>query len=371
MQMTERSWRLEKASRHERPQVDWSGNLITLGLATWAMVGVSLDGWAHGKFGQSDTFFTPWHAIFYSGFLATAAWILWLVVREKRVGGVWQAAVPLGYDLGLVGIVVFALGTVGDMLWHMGFGIEEAGKRLGSPAHLLLFIGGMLIITSPFRAAWASPNPQGKSPSLLQFLPTLLSISLATVLVAFMFSYLWGFYSAGFLGADPLWRLARHFAESEGATQALQTLTRVRALSSILVTNLVLLAPVLVMLRRWRLPFGTVAIFFTLTAAWMAAVDELRSAETIGVAFVGGLMADWLLEVLRPAPGRLGTFRAFAAAVPFEVWSLYFLAEHFRWGLTMSPELWVGGIFITAISGLGLSLVMLPAPGSENGLTTL
>ncbi len=344
-----------------QPHLSWRDELITVALATWAMVGISLDGWAHGKFGQADTFFTVWHGIFYAGVFATAAWILWPVLHWRRAGHVGITAVPRGYELGIVGLAIFVVGTVGDMLWHMGFGIEEAGKRLGSPAHLLLFVGGMLIVTSPFRAAWASSAIVGHRPSLREFLPALLSISLAAILTAIMFSYLWGFYSTSYLGVDPLWRLVGHFAQSDGATQALQTMTRARAISSVLVANLVLLAPVLVMLRRWRLPFGTVTIFFTLTATWMAAVDELRFVEAIGVALAGGLVADGLVQVLQLAPRTVGAFRTFATIVPLVLWSAYFLAEHLRWGLTMSPELWAGGIFITALSGLGLSVVMVPA----------
>ena len=40
--------------------------------ATWLIVGIFVDGWAHNN-DKPETFFTPWHALFYSGFLATAA----------------------------------------------------------------------------------------------------------------------------------------------------------------------------------------------------------------------------------------------------------------------------------------------------------
>jgi hypothetical protein len=36
-----------------------------------------LDAWAHNNLAQLETFFTPWHAVLYSGFVALAGW-MWL-----------------------------------------------------------------------------------------------------------------------------------------------------------------------------------------------------------------------------------------------------------------------------------------------------
>ena len=57
-------------------------------LCLWFLGGLYLDGWAHNHLPSAlESFFTPWHGVFYSGFLATAAY-LWLgaIVMANAVG---------------------------------------------------------------------------------------------------------------------------------------------------------------------------------------------------------------------------------------------------------------------------------------------
>jgi hypothetical protein len=49
-------------------------HLITMLMGTWLIVGVFIDGFAHNH-GEVESFFTPWHAILYSGYVACAVWI--------------------------------------------------------------------------------------------------------------------------------------------------------------------------------------------------------------------------------------------------------------------------------------------------------
>ena len=61
------------------------------------------------------------------------------------------------------------------------------------------------------------------------------------------------------------------------------------------VTNLLLLGPLLLLIRRWRPPFGTATLLFGIVAALVAVVDEFARGEVIVVALAGGLAADWLI----------------------------------------------------------------------------
>ena len=54
---------------------------ITLALSGWVTAGLVVDAWSHTYLPQLESFFTPWHALLYSGFLAMAAWI------QGRCGG--------------------------------------------------------------------------------------------------------------------------------------------------------------------------------------------------------------------------------------------------------------------------------------------
>src|ERR1700719_1783169 len=76
---------------------DW----IMLLLCSWLLAGVYIDGWAHNHFTIIDTFFTPWHAVLYSGFLAVAIFLVLTLVQNLRKGYSWWAALPPGYGISL------------------------------------------------------------------------------------------------------------------------------------------------------------------------------------------------------------------------------------------------------------------------------
>ncbi|HEY3246670.1 MAG TPA: hypothetical protein VGK88_00080 [bacterium] len=346
-------------------RLTWNEELITNLLAIWTLVGVFLDGWAHSKYEIIDTFFTPWHGVFYSGFLAMTLWIAWCVIRNHQAGMRWRDAIPTGYSLAIVGLGIFALGAIGDFSWHELFGAEVAGERLASPAHLLLFVGGLLVITAPLRAAWAA-DPEGFAPSLKQFLPTLLSMTLCTTAASYLLLNVWGFRSAELLGTAQLQALLAAVAQSPAVTRTMEVMVQTRVFGSLLLTNLLLLTPVLLMVRRWRIPFGSITILFTTVVAAMNSLTEFRMPEVIAVAFVSGLAADVLVKVLQPSQLRVAAFRILATAAPAVLWGVYSVGTSARWGLTVSPDLWLGGIFFAAVSGFGLSLAMVPCAPKDS-----
>jgi hypothetical protein len=100
---------------------DWAIILASL----WFLAGQFLDGWAHNNLASSlETFFTPWHAVFYVGFFAVASVLVFTQVRNMQRGYPWTHALPNGYWLSLLGVMLFSVGGVGDMIWHTVFGIE-------------------------------------------------------------------------------------------------------------------------------------------------------------------------------------------------------------------------------------------------------
>src|SRR5437867_12449074 len=108
-----------------RAALGWRDHLLTVLFGAWLMVGLFVDGWAHSNLAELETFFTPWHALFYSGFGATAAWIVWCVRRE--------GALPRGYAPAVVGVLSFGVGGVGHLVWHTLFGIERDAEALLGP----------------------------------------------------------------------------------------------------------------------------------------------------------------------------------------------------------------------------------------------
>jgi hypothetical protein len=336
-----------------RPRASWVDDLVVALASGWVVAGMVLDAWAHDH-QRPETFFTPWHGVLYSGFVLVMAWMAWIAVRARllRRG---RAALPVGYGLGLVGVGLFLVSGVGDGAWHTLFGIEVGIEAQLSPTHIGLFLGALLIFTSPLRSAWSSDEP-GPAPTMRAFLPALLSLAWATLLVQFLFLYVSAFRedAPSLVPGQPSAALATIPAHLE--------LIRIRGLVSVLVTNLLLLAPVLFLLRRWRPPFGAVSLLYGLVAALVGAVDEFTRGEVVVAALAGGLAADWL--ILRSArwPNRTLAHRAVAVGTPLALWGCYFLAVELRSGITWPAELWAGSVLFAALGGLALSLLMVPPP---------
>src|ERR1700694_160006 len=68
---------------------------IVVGLCTWLMAGAYLDSWAHRHLYRLETFFTPWHAVLYSGMFAILIFLALSALRnqarEHRPGQVLPA----------------------------------------------------------------------------------------------------------------------------------------------------------------------------------------------------------------------------------------------------------------------------------------
>lgn len=334
-------------------QMGWLADLVMVLCGLWLTGGAFLDGWAHRNLPILESFFTPWHAALYSGYGVCATWILWQIVRNHRAGYSGLSALPRGYRLGLAGVFVFAAGGLGDMLWHLRFGIEKNLDALLSPTHLLLFFGVALILTSPLRSQWARTEVQ--APSFIQFLPALLSMAIVLSFASFMTMYLWG------TAQDFPVLKARYFAQFYSARRDVVYATQQAGLSGMIVTNVMLLAPVLFLLRRWRLPFGSITFLYTFVGVLMSGLLAFRHIPTVVFpGTIAGLAADVLLLVLRPTYSRPLPLRLFAVSVPVVLWGSYFAAEALTRGLGWSTELWSGLVVWNALAGLGLSLMMAP-----------
>lgn len=49
------------------------------GTSLWLVTGLQLDAYAHANFPDLETFWTPWHAVLYSGIAACGLALLWLL----------------------------------------------------------------------------------------------------------------------------------------------------------------------------------------------------------------------------------------------------------------------------------------------------
>src|SRR5215469_4113910 len=117
---------------------DW----IMAVLGSLSILGGLTDVWTHTHIPKLETFFTPWHALVYGSFALQACVLIGTAVINYRKGYSLLNCMPLGYGLSLIGVGVYALSGVGDLLWHTFFGIEQVLDAAFSPTHLCLTIGG-------------------------------------------------------------------------------------------------------------------------------------------------------------------------------------------------------------------------------------
>ena len=311
------------------------------------MGGLFLDGWAHTHIPQLETFFTPWHAVLYSGYLSVALFLVISLYRNHARGYAWSRALPSGYALSLLGAGIFAVSGVADMIWHILFGIEQNVEALLSPTHLGLATGGILCLSGPLRAAWRRPESATRGWRAL--LPMLFSVTFIFSVFTFFTEY-----------AHPFVRLTASFIYTEFFFGVQTSISL--GLVSILFQAALLAGIVLLVVRRFTLPFGAFTMMFTVNIALLSILGN--HYDLIPSAALAGLGADILYWRLKPSTKRPDMLRLFAFAVPALFFLCYFLNLEIIQGIQWSIHLWLGSVFISGIIGLLLSYLVVPLRGA-------
>ncbi len=139
-----------------------------------------------------------------------------------------------------------------------------------------------------------------------------------------------------------------------------QNIAETLGMSSILIQSGLLLALVLLFIRRWgtTLPVGWLTFAFGLNALGLSFIHS--TFWVVPVAGMAGIVADALYCWLRPDTRRMFQLRLFAAAVPVVLYSLYFLALFLLGGVWWQIHLWAGGIVLAGVTGWLVSYLMVP-----------
>jgi hypothetical protein len=342
----------------ERPVSSVAYDGLIVALSAWFLGGLYLDGWAHQHIPTLETFFTPWHAVFYSGFFALAGVLVPTALLSLSRAHSWRQAMPVGYELSLAGVFIFMIGGVLDLIWHTLFGIEADVEALLSPTHLVLALGGVLIVTGPLRAAWQRTDSQPRG--ALRSVPMVLSLTFIFSVLTFFTQYAHPF------GAT----LAANSSRPVSDVGDLYFYAQALGILSILIQSAIWMGLVLFAIRRWTLPFGSLTLMLTSNVMLMALMRDGSFSEVtlstgviplVGVAFVAGLAADVLLQSLKPSAARPFAFRLFAFAVPTILYALYFAALILvGGGIWWTIHLWAGVIFMAGVVGFLLSYAFVP-----------
>jgi hypothetical protein len=155
-----------------------------------------------------------------------------------------------------------------------------------------------------------------------------------------------------------------------GAAADYQEGIEIVGIASVLVTTVIYLAPVLLVLRRWRPPFGSVAILWTAVTVAVEGIDAFHWWPLVAAAPAAGLGVDVLIRRLDPSPADPWPFRAVAAIAPVTLWLAFFAVYQAAYGVGWKPELWAGTTTMSALVGLGASVLVVP-PVEERRLARL
>jgi hypothetical protein len=348
--------RRDLAARRTRWREDMIAGLLSIALAT----GLYLDGWNHlNLVGDSNgPFLTPWSGLLYLAFGANVLFSL----SRNQLRGTWSPrAIPPGYRLGAVGLALGVVALAGDAFWHRLFGEEQGLDRLISPFHLLLFLSLFLLSTSAFRSRWLAPTPR-RVKRLQSFLPALCSAIAATSLAAFSVQY-----------SSPLVVWARPDAAALPGDSQFIELLHIDGLTSVVLMNLVLMAPVLLILKRWHPPFGTVTWLFGGVALLMAGLTEFTRLGAVVATLAGGLVADLLIRYWRRGERRRSDNHVVAGIVPVALWTAHYLSLAFTGQAPNDVTVLIGAIVLASVTSVGLSMLMhtpavpIPVMGDRTG----
>jgi hypothetical protein len=321
----------------------------------WISGGFFLDAWAHGHV-PVESFFTPYHAVFYSGILAAALIIGAFAFYFHRLGYEWPNAVPPPYRLALLGIPIFVFGGIGDMLWHRAFGIEEGVDALLSPTHQILGLGIFFLSSGPIRSVLARRTAVGAADQ------GPLVLGLATWLILAHFGTAYAFDpAAGRTNAPPP---ITPFTSQYLTALAIGYYKVSTGVLIVLFQSTLIAGFVLWFVSRIRPAPGMLTLFLlignTPAAAAFTNQTPLFIVTLIQSLLTGGL-ADFL--VMRydphPVPGSMRAFRWFAAVVPMTYIGVYLIATAFADGVWWDWNVALGSWIWSGVCGFALGLAIV------------
>ena len=311
-------------------------------LVLWIAIGLAVDTRRHRTDRSLDTFFTSAHALLYTGWVAAAVFLLY-VARKRQERG--QRAIAPGLEAASAGAVLFGIGGIGDLIWHTVFGIEVQLKILFSPTHLLLMSAMLMISFGPVRSLWLSTERS----TFARLWPAVLSSGVITSVLLVFFQYVSTFESGIFTVDIP--RL-----------MGLDEVLRVQSIAGVVILTVLFFGPLLLLARRWRLPFGSATLAFAVPAVCNYIFTDFKTVRLSLAIVLGGVAADVVMSSAhRAACARARVaFRLSGALAPLAFWLTYVLmtvpGEQLRW----PAELWTGTLVWSALVGLGITALVLP-----------
>ncbi len=343
-----------------------------MGIAFWPITAMFFDGRNHNNHTGQESFFTLTHCVLYAGLTALGTWIGLLVSRYHYR----TEAIPLGYGVAIIGLCVLAVGGPADLAWHTRYGFEINVDAIYSPPHLMLFFGGLLVSSTGIRSTWAR---WGDAPDWRAFAPALLSAILFIGVAGFITMYLSAFMTdvsptSAFMNDLKQFndvRSNQRIGLNPGLTGYGDSLwpyyfySASHGMASEIVTTLVLLGPTLLMLRRWRVPFGAVTVIFLGFGLLVNILTEYRDWVLIFPLLLAGATVDIAQRKLAPGPRErvtLGGIRLIGPLAAAALWISFYGVLDLHRGIGWGGSLMVGALIMGTLTGFGVAFVIAPPP---------
>ena len=318
----------------------------------WLAAGFLLDSWAH-LHTQIETFFTPYHAAFYSAMVAGTLILAVVARRNLALGFTGINVLPAAYQSALWGIPIFFAGGVGDLIWHTFFGVEDRVEAVTSPTHLIIGLGVLLVCGAPIRSAL---EQRSTLTTLRSQLPLL--FALATWLE---FIHLGTAYaldpSAARLYAPPA---AIGYSPDYFTNTTMVMFKTGSGVAIIILQSLILMGICLWPLSRFALRPGAFVVLLVCGNCMIAAAltnDSPIFITYLAMSVVAGITGDVIVARLHPLRSTPVAFGTFGALVPLAYYGTYFVVTTLTGGVWWSWTLVLGALVWAMLCGLGLSLV--------------
>jgi hypothetical protein len=318
----------------------------------WLAAGFLWDSWAHLHV-AIETFFTPYHAIFYSAMVAGTIILAVFARRNFALGFTGFDILPAAYQSALWGVPIFFAGGVGDLIWHTFFGVEDRVEAVTSPTHLIIGLGVLLVVGAPIRSA-------------LQRRAALTTLRAQLPLIFALATWLEFIHLGTAYAFDP--GAARLYAPPDGVAYGPDYFTNTTmvlfktgsGIAIVILQSLVLMGICVWTVARFRLRPGALTILFVLGNTMIAAAlgnDTPLAATYLAMSVMAGLVGDVIVARLRPGSSRPVAFGLLGALVPGSYFGTYFLVTALTGGFWWSWTLTLGAIVWAMLCGLALTLL--------------
>ena len=272
-------------------------DVIVLTLGLWCLGGLLIDSFAHISGTVDDTFFTPWHAIWYSGATAYGAYIFYVLLPEEGISHMIRnpfeslKGIEPQHKPGVYGIIIFGISGVGDMIWHETLGVESNLDILLSPTHIGLFIGLIMSVSAPVWSSWADLNSGKKGLTSQMLLVFGIGAAWSVILLMFRFANLWVAPIESFCYSSQL-----DFCKNDSYEDALSI-----GLQSLYVQAGITSAMLIIFLQRWEPARGSMFLILTFHTVGLFVYTEFD----MNVIYMGLIWAT-IVELALPMYHKLG-----------------------------------------------------------------